>query len=64
LGQKRTSHYSFDYVIGAREQVRRHGEAERLRGLEVDDELELGGLQDRKVSGFCATENQTATPPP
>ena len=36
---------------------RRHVEAERLSGLEVDDELELGRLFDRNVSGLCAVQN-------
>ena len=31
-------------------------QAERLRGLEVDDELELGGLFDRKVAWSCPLE--------
>jgi hypothetical protein len=33
-----------DHVIGAREQRRRDGEAERFRGLEDDDKLELRRL--------------------
>ena len=32
-------------------------EAERLGGLEVDDQLELGGLLDRQVGGLLALEN-------
>jgi len=28
---------SLDHLVGAREQAIRHGEAERLRGFEVDD---------------------------
>ena len=31
-------------------------EAERLRGLEIDDQLELGRLLDRKVARPCAFE--------
>jgi hypothetical protein len=36
-----------DYLIRSRQQGRRNGQAEGLRGLEVDDELELGGLLNR-----------------
>jgi hypothetical protein len=32
-----------DHLVGAREQRRRHGDAERLGGFEVDDQLVLGG---------------------
>ena len=38
---------SFDHLIGNREYTRRDGEAERLGSLEVDDQLELGGPNDR-----------------
>src|SRR5713101_1094839 len=41
----------FDHLVGAGEQRWRHNEAKRLGGLEVDDELELGGLFDRKFGG-------------
>jgi hypothetical protein len=44
----------FDGPGSATEQHRRHGEAERLGGLEIGDELELGWLLDRQVAGFCA----------
>jgi hypothetical protein len=46
-----------DHLIGAREQRRWHLEAERLRGLEIDDQLELGRLLDRKIGGFGALQN-------
>ena len=36
-----------------REQRRRHREAERLGGLEVDNQFERGRLQDRQI-GLCA----------
>ena len=37
--------------------MQRHVEAERLGGLEIDDQLELGRLRDRQVGGFGALEN-------
>jgi hypothetical protein len=33
-----------DHLIGAGEQRRWHGEAERLGGVEIDDQFELRGL--------------------
>src|SRR5258708_20352009 len=46
---------SFDDLVGEREQLVRHVEAECLGPLEVDDQLELGWLHDRKVGwlGSC-----------
>ena len=35
IGTKRTFRHSFDYLVGAREHGRRHGEAEGLGGLEI-----------------------------
>src|SRR4029453_14449085 len=42
LGQKQTFRYSFDHLVDAVKQRRRHGEAERLSGFEVDDQPILG----------------------
>ena len=44
----------FDHLVGARQQHRRHGEAEHPGGLGVDDQLELARLYDRKVGGSSA----------
>src|SRR5215510_12521093 len=48
---------SFDHLVGAGEERRRHVEAERARGLQVDDELELGRAHDRQVGRFLALED-------
>jgi hypothetical protein len=39
----------FDHLVSAGEQRRRHTEAKRLGGLEVDHQLELDRLRDRQV---------------
>jgi hypothetical protein len=42
----------FDHFVGAAKQRQRRGDAERLGGLEVDDQLDLRDLLDRKSAGF------------
>jgi hypothetical protein len=39
----------FDHLVGASEQGERHGDAERLRRLQVDNQLDLGRLRQRQV---------------
>ena len=48
---------SFDHFIRAGEQRRRHSEAERLSGLEVDDQFVLGRRLHRHVGRLFAFEN-------
>jgi hypothetical protein len=38
-------------------QRRRHGEAERVDGLEVDDECKIGCLHDRQIHRLLAVEH-------
>jgi hypothetical protein len=45
----------FDHLIG--QQRSRDGEAERLGGLKVDHQLELGRLKHGQVAGLFALEN-------
>ena len=47
----------FDHLVGACEQHRRHVEAERLRGIQVDDKLEPGRLLDGKFIRLCAFQD-------
>ena len=40
---------SFDNLVGAGKQHRWHGKSERFGGLQVDDQLEFGGLLHWKI---------------
>jgi hypothetical protein len=46
-----------DHLISTREQVRWYFDAERLRGLKIDDHLKFGWLDDRKVGRLGTVEN-------
>ena len=48
---------SFDYVVGTSEQRRRNVNAEHLRSIEIDHQLDLGRLLDRQVRNFGALQN-------
>src|SRR6266487_2590703 len=50
---------SFDHLVGEREQLVWNLEAERLSGLEIDDQLELGWLHHWKIGGLRTLENPT-----
>src|SRR6516164_1252622 len=46
-----------DHLIGEREQFIRHGQPERLGGLESDDHLELGRRLNWKLLRRCAAQD-------
>ena len=48
---------SFDHLVGAGKQRRRDVEAERLGGVEVDEQLDFRGLLDRQVRRLLALED-------
>src|SRR5262249_61283372 len=48
---------SFDHLMGGGDELVRHLEPERIRGLEVDDKLEFGRLLDRQVAGPFTLED-------
>src|SRR5215510_10467453 len=48
---------SLDHLVGAGEQRRWNFEAQRLRGCQIDDEIELRRLLDRKVARLCPAQN-------
>src|SRR5215467_4431330 len=49
--------HSLDHLLGAGKQRRRHSDAERPGSLEIDDQLDLGGLLNRQITGLFAFEN-------
>jgi hypothetical protein len=55
--QSRKSPYSFDHLVGTGEYGRRHRQAERFSGLEVDDQLVLGRRLHRQVGRLLGLED-------
>src|SRR5262245_66674656 len=51
---------SFDHLVGAGEQGGWDLDPERLGGLQVDHELELGGLLDGQIGRLFAFQNSTS----
>ena len=48
---------SFDHLVGALLELQRHFEAERLGGLEINDELELGWRLDWEFARLRAIQD-------
>jgi hypothetical protein len=46
-----------DHLVGGNQQRRRHDQAECPGGVEVDGEIEPGGLHDRQIGRLGAFEN-------
>jgi hypothetical protein len=48
---------SLDDLVGTSKQRRRHGQTERLGGLEIHNQFKLGRLFDREIPRRCSLEN-------
>src|SRR6516164_2762490 len=48
---------SLDCLVGDSEHARWDGKAERLGGLQIDDQGKFGGLLNRQVTWLCSLEN-------
>src|SRR4030095_854433 len=55
--RRRTRDASFNHLVGAGQQSRRHLDAERLSSPEVDGKLEFGRLLNRQVSRLGAFQD-------
>jgi hypothetical protein len=54
---------SIDHLIGASNQRRWYFEAERPGGLQINDQLEFGGLIERDVARFGPAQDLWCTSP-
>src|SRR5438477_2416777 len=50
---------SLDHLVGVSEERLRHGEAERLGGLEVNYQLEFGRFLYRQIGGISTLEDSS-----
>ena len=57
--QEQTFRLLLDHLVGTSKNCGRHDEAERLGGLQVDDQLVLGRRLHRQVGGLLAFEDAT-----
>src|SRR4029077_13098998 len=48
---------SLDHLVGPLQERGRDRQPEGLGGLEVDEQVVLGGLLDRQIAGLCALED-------
>src|SRR5262245_28995765 len=48
---------SFDHLVGAREQRRRHFDAQRLGRFQIDHQLVLGRLLEGQIASLLATQD-------
>ena len=46
-----------DHLVGAAEQRQRKGDAERLRGLQIEDELKSGRMYHRQLARLGTLED-------
>jgi len=51
-----------NHVVGEGQERRRYIKAERLGGLEIDDQFELGRLKYRKVAGLILAKLLAQSP--
>src|SRR4051812_11357729 len=50
---------SFNHLVGDGKHARWNGDAERLGRLEIDDQIEFGGLHNRQIARLFAPQDST-----